>query len=292
MKNFTLQKPIGWLLIGLFTFIPFVSCSSKKSAPAKPPSGHPTPLQDDFLVRLYSVQPGNENEFVTLLHDCYMPVWNNLRADGIISSVNVFELQLRASATPETPAWRFLLLFQLDSTAEPGDLPDTEIASNCQHQSDESSFTVLRVERMSCTPNSCYRMPEPTYQDAPTGIEYLIEFIGVENSPQYLKKYRDLMSDYFGPANGILVEEGMQHAFIALETSEVLFQATGVPGWNQLHISDDWNVVDNIDWEAVYSDLFHREFSKELDDVWAELPPIRERPISYRGQLVPDLCVR
>jgi len=292
VKNYNIGEPRGWLLIGLLTLIFCISCSSQNSTPAKPPSSHPTPFQGNFFVRLYSVQPGNENEFVTILYDCYVPVWNKLLEESIISSVNVFELQLRASTTPETPAWRFLMLFQLDSMAKPGDLPDTEIASNCQHQAGKSSFTVLRVERMTCTPNSCYQIPEPSYRDAPTGIEYLIEFIGVEDSTQHLKKYRDLMSDYFGPANGILVEEGMLHAFIALETTEVLFQAAGVPAWNQLHISDDWNVFDDIDWDAVYSDLFRRKFSKDLDEVWAELPPTRERPISYLGQLIPDLCVR
>ena len=93
-------------------------------------------------------------------------------------------------------------------------------------------------------------------------------------------------------ANGLLVEKDMLHCFIALETTEVLFEATGVPGWNQLHVSDDWDVGDEVDWDAIYTDLFRREFSCELDSVWAELPPIRERPINYSGRLVPSLCVR
>jgi len=135
-------------------------------------------------------------------------------------------------------------------------------------------------------------MPELTYQDEPEGIDFLVEFIGVEDSPLLLEKYRNLMSRFFGPANGILVEQGTLHAFIALETSAVLSEVNGVPAWNQLHISDDWDVSEEVDWEAVYSELFRREFSCELDAVWDELPPVHERPINYCGRLVPSLVVR
>ena len=48
----------------------------------------------------------------------------------------------------------------------------------------------------------------------------------------------------------------------------------------------------NVDWDAVYGDLFRSEFSRQLDDVWAEIPPIRETSTEYRGRLVADLCVR
>ena len=128
-------------------------------------------------------------------------------------------------------------------------------------------------------------------QNTASGIEYLIEFIGVEDTPLSLTQYRDLMSNYFGPANGLLVKRSMLHCFIALETTEVLFQASGVPGWNQLHVSDS-KEGDGIDWNATYEDLFRREFSCELDPVWAKLPSIRERPTCYSGRLVPGLCVR
>jgi len=145
---------------------------------------------------------------------------------------------------------------------------------------------------MTCTPNSCYKIPESRYQDEPAGIDFLVEFIAVEDSPLFLEKYRDLMSRFFGPANGILVEQGTLHSFIALETSAVLSEVNGVPAWNQLHISDNWDVNEEVDWDAVYSELFRREFSRELDAVWAEMPPVHERPINYCGRLVRALVVR
>jgi hypothetical protein len=48
-------------------------------------------------------------------------------------------------------------------------------------------------------------------EDAATGIDYLVEFIGVEDIPSALAKYREIMTKYAGPANGILVERGMLH---------------------------------------------------------------------------------
>jgi hypothetical protein len=135
-------------------------------------------------------------------------------------------------------------------------------------------------------------VPQPTYEDAVDGIDYLIEFISVEDSASSLRQYRDLMSDYFGPANGILVERGLLHSFIALETTEVLSQAAAVPFWNQLHVSDGWDEDDGLDWDAIYEDLFRREFACDLDSLWSLLPPIRERPTNYSGRIIPDLCVR
>jgi hypothetical protein len=99
-------------------------------------------------------------------------------------------------------------------------------------------------------------------------------------------------SRYFGPANGLLVERGLLHCFVALEMTETGSETPEVPAWNQVHVSDHWAEGDDVDWGAVYEDLFRREFSRELDDVWAEIPSIRETSTAYRGRLVPDLCVR
>lgn len=292
MKRQCTRHSVELLLISLLALVAYTSCAVSERATEKQISTLPEAFHANFLTRLVSVQPDMDKAFIAHLRDCYMPVWYQLRSDGVVSSINVFELNQMESTIPETPPWRYLLLAELNPQATPDDLLNAEKDSGCQERSDRSLFTILRVERMSCTPNSYYAMPEPAYRDAASGIDYLIEFIGVEDSPSFLTKYRDLMSNYFGPANGFLVERGMLHCFIALETAEILFEATGVPGWNQIHVSDDWNVGDEVDWDAVYVDLFRSQFSCELDSVLAELPPIREISTNYRGRLVPDLCVR
>jgi hypothetical protein len=118
-----------------------------------------------------------------------------------------------------------------------------------------------------------------------------IGFIAVEDTSASLAKYRDLMSRYFGPANGLLVESGLLHCFMALEMTGTMSEAPGEVAWNQVHVSDHWDEGEDVDWDSLYEELFRAEFSVELDDVWAEIPPIREISTEYRGRLVPDLCL-
>lgn len=258
---------------------------------AKPTSPKPEASGRSFVARVASVQTGMEQAFLARFRECYVPLWQQLHGDGTLSSVYVFELIPTEATLPETPPWHYLLLAELGPRGAPADLLDAERTAACRESIDKSPFTVLRAERMSCTPNSCFAMPKLAYEDAAQGIEYLIEFIGVEDSPSSLERYRELMSDYFGPANGLLLERGLLHSFIALETTEVLSHAPGVPAWNQLHVSDNWDVDDELDWDSIYEDLFRQEFSCELDSIWDKLPPIRERPSEYSGRLVEDLCV-
>ncbi|MBC8422855.1 hypothetical protein H8E07_01910 [bacterium] len=129
-------------------------------------------------------------------------------------------------------------------------------------------------------------------RDADSGIAYLIEFIGVESSPPVLAKYRELVSRYFGPANGILVDRGMLHCFVALENVDILVDTRGAVPWNQIHLSDDWDEGDDIDWAATYKDLFWTEFYCELDSVGAEVPPADKTRVDYRGRLLAEICVR
>ena len=233
-----------------------------------------------------------EQQFIEYVRECNVPLWNKLRSKGVVSNVSVFELIEMESIVPEAQSWSFLLIAESGSQTFPDELFAAKPDPKCQQRPDGSLFTILREQRLSCTPNSCYGSPEPSYVDAVAGIEYLIEFIGVEDTPASLTKYHDLVATYFGPANGLLVEEGALHCFLGLETTATLFEVPGVPAWNQIHISDHWDVGVDVDWDAVYAELFHNEFSRELDDVWSELPPMQDPRTDFRGRLVPDLCVR
>jgi hypothetical protein len=245
-----------------------------------------------FVARLISLESGTDSAFVAYLSDCYLPVWEQLRTDGIVSSVSVFELGYYDSTAASTSIQDYLVLAELGPLAKPADLTDAEQASACPGCQDTPDYSVLRSAYMSCTPNSCYGMPEPTYQDAATELLYLVEMIGVEETLDYLAKYRELMSKYFGPANGAVVESGMLHCFVALENTEVLFTRKGAVPWNQIHISDDWDAGGEVDWDSVYVDLFRTKFSCDLDSVWAELPPTDGSSADCYGRLVAQLCVR
>ncbi len=251
-----------------------------------------TSTHSSFVARLFSVRPGMDDAFLSHLRECCLPEWRRLRADGVASAVSVFELFERGSVIQDSLPWRFLLLAELGPRFTCEGFRAAEESSNCLNPSDSASFNVLLAQCMSCTPFSCHGSLEPSYPDAPAGIDYLVEFIVVEESPSSLSKYRQLMKDYFGPANGLLVRDELMHCFIALETTEILSVVADAPRWNQLHMSNDWDVAGDVNWDSVYTDLFRRELGGELDSLWAELTSIREQPRELTGRLVPSLCVR
>ena len=206
--------------------------------------------------------------------------------EGVIRDVSLFELEQAEGFLKEAQTWDFLLLFQaapgtqservLGATHAPGGCPNF---TNPTHK-------VLRTEALAATPNSYFPEPHPMHRGRSTEIPYLIEFIGVEENPEALAAYRRLMETYFGPENGVLVEEGKLYNLIALETTEVLFQAPEVSPWNQLHVSGDLPEYMEWNWDSLYAELHQRLFSVDLDSTWSQMPRIIERPGNYNGRLL------
>jgi len=245
-----------------------------------------------FVARLVSLESGSGTSVIAHLDDCYLPVWRQLRADGVLTSVSVFELSYYDSSIVSTSICEYLVLAEIGQDISPADLLDAEKSSACQGSQNTPGFSVLRSAHMLCTPNSCYGMPEPGHRDGGAQLDYLVEFIAVDDAPDLLAKYRELVSEYFGPANGVLVENGMLHCFIALENTEVLLSSHEAVPWNQIHISDDWDAGGDVDWDSVYVEVFQSALSCDLDSVWAELPPTDDSRHDTRGRLIPHLCVR
>lgn len=280
------------LLTGLLAFAACTSSLADKPTKDSEVSTSSQAFESSFVARLISLEPGKSAAFIDHLQHCYLPVWNRLRIDGIITTVSVFELNHYDSTKTNTSAQEYLVLAELAPQAKPDDLMEAEKVSACPGHRDFPTLPVLRSALMSCTPNSRYGMPEPAYQDTPSGISFLVELIGVEETPPTLAKYREVMSKYGGPVNGILVERGMLHCFVALENVNILFNTPGAVPWNQIHISDDWNAGGEVDWDSVYTELFRSEFSCDQDSVWAELPPTDKTRADYHGRLISKLCVR
>ena len=123
-------------------------------------------------------------------------------------------------------------------------------------------------------------------------IEFLIEFIAVKDSAQFLEKFHDLMKVYFGPMNGVLIREGKLYNLYMLETKEVVYQANNSMIWNQIHLSGDFPEFINVDWDSLYTDLSRKVFSCELDSVWALLPPRLNTSLNCKGKLIKQLHVK
>ena len=283
---------LNLLFASLFVLAAYASNNSDRQTEGTEASPVPAVSNGSFVSRLISVGPGMEARFISHFHDCYLPVWNGLRNEGVVTNVSVFELSHYDSTIANTSAQDYLVLAELGPGAKPDDLLDAEITLACPGRRNIPDFSVLRSAYMSCTPNSCYGMPEPTYPDLATGVDFLVQLIGVADIASALAKYREIVSKYAGPANGILVERGMLHCFVALENIEILSDTPGTVPWNQIHISDDWDVGGDIDWDAVYEELFRNEFSCDQDSVWAELPPTDKTRADYHGRIIPRLCVR
>jgi hypothetical protein len=165
---------------------------------------------------------------------------------------------------------------------------DAEKLAKNSKADQNSIFQIQRTEVLYCTPNAYF----PAINTRKNDIVYLIEFIIVNDSLDYVNQYQALMRDYFGPLNGVLVNEGKLYNIFMLETAKVLFQRDNRFNWNQLHISGDFPEYVDLNWDSLYTDMFRRTFSCELDSVWALLPPIMDTSFDCTGRLVQDLYVK
>ena len=245
-----------------------------------------------FVSRVISVQPGTEPTFLNHLGDWYLPLWRELKNRRIVSEINVFEITVEDSSLFENPPWNYLILVQLVQGIDSRELLSAEESLKANLPAESPGYKIIRAEVLSCTPNSFYPVPIPKHRSRAEEVDFLIEFGAVNESAEDLKRYRDLMRTYFGPANGELVKDGIIYNFIALETVEVFHQVEGLGSWNQIHISGDLPEYKTLDWDSLYTDLFRQSLSVELDSVWALLPQTRDWPPYYSGRLIQELRVR
>jgi hypothetical protein len=244
-----------------------------------------------FISRIISVQPGTELAFFNHLRDRCLPFWRELKDRRMLSEISVFEITVEDSSLFENPPWNYLILARFVNGIDSQQLLGVEESLKANLLGESPSCTIIRTEALSCTPNSYYPVPIPKHRGRIEEVDFLIEFIAVNESAQDLKRYQDLMRAYFGPANGKLVKDGILYNFIALETIEVFQQVEGLGSWNQIHISGDFPEYKTLDWDSLYTHLFRQSLSVELDSVWALLPQTRDWPPYYSGRLIQELRV-
>ena len=244
-----------------------------------------------FISRVISVQPGAEQAFLNHLRDRWLPLWRELKDRRILSETDVFEITVEDSSLIENPPWNYLILTQLIQGADCQQLLSAEEPLRADLLRVNPSCTIIRKEALSSTPNSYYPVPIAKHRGRIEEVDFLIEFIAVNESTEDLKLYQDLMRAYFGPVNGKLVKDGILHSFVALETIEVFHEIEGLGSWNQIHISGDFPEYKTLDWDSLYTHLFRQSLSVELDSVWALLPKTRDWPPYYSGRLITELRV-
>ncbi len=82
----------------------------------------------------------------------------------------------------------------------------------------------------------CLRTTELPDRRALPSVQFIVEYIAVQNSPDALAEDRETMRTSIGPAAGQLVRDGYLHELRALETASVEYAQAGMPRWNQIHV--------------------------------------------------------
>jgi hypothetical protein len=107
-------------------------------------------------------------------------------------------------------------------------------------------FKLIRTEILRCLPNAHFPSFSPKNSNE---INYWIEFIAVKDSADYIDRYNNLMSNYFGPLNGELVKKDVLYNIFMMETKGIVYQINNNLTWNQIHISGDFPEYKNINWD-------------------------------------------
>ena len=242
-----------------------------------------------FVSHVIYAPEVTERKFISHLQNQYLPIWRKLKDENILYELSVFKLTKIDSTTADRHLCNYLILAQLCSGVKARDFLKVENLTTNPVANDSSLFQILRTEELNCVPNAYF----PALSSESTAeIDFLVEFIAVKDSAQFLKEYHDLMNVYFGPINGVLVKEGKLYNIYMMETMEVVFQMDDRLTWNQIHLSGDFPEYKDLDWDSLYTDSFIWIFSCELDSVWALMPPTLNTSFDCEGRLIKRLHVK
>jgi|GEM_PF-3541676 len=244
--------------------------------------------QHMFVSHLLDVPEMKEKEFISHFQNTYLPIWRKLNDENILDKLRVFKLEKIDSTTANELQCRFLILGQLVPAANVHDYLQLENVISNHDTNDRLPYRLIRTDVLHCLPNAYL----PALDSQGTGeIAFYIEFIAVKDSADFIEAYNNLMNRYFGPLNGVLVEEGKLHSIFMLETTDVVYQKDNRCTWNQIHLSGDFPDYKNINWDSLYTDTFRRTFLCELDSVWALLPPKLQTSFDCEGQQIKELHI-
>lgn len=198
-----------------------------------------------YVARVLAVSAAGRDAFVACLRQNELPVWQQMKRNGLLADQSVFETVSVRLGAPDAPAWNFLLLSHLAPSVTPEAFFKAEenregkrpTGTRCE---DAPKTETLRVEVLRSTPNSYYPRPATGTRltGAPTefAVPFIVEYIAVRDTPEALNEYQETMRTTNGPALAQLIRDEMLLNFIALETVSVRYAQPGVPKWNHIHL--------------------------------------------------------
>jgi hypothetical protein len=197
-----------------------------------------------YVARSVWVAPQARESYLACLQNKAVPVWRDLRKQGMLTGESVYETTQVRGSEKGAPEWTFLLLSHVASSATPQSYLAAEDdrlgpSPNSSRCADVANASALRLEVLRTTPNSYYpRVSEEDDREAlKEHVSYDIEYIAVQDRRAALDQYRDNMRTYLGPAIGLMIDRKALFSFVGLETVSVLYARPGMPNWNQIHLS-------------------------------------------------------
>jgi hypothetical protein len=175
-----------------------------------------------------------------------LPIWRQLKKEGFLSTLSVFETSVVRSAESGVPEWNFLVLSHIvPSTTKEAFLVAQDkrfgMSAHSSRCAEAPSAETQRIEMLRSTANAHY--PRETAEENRIALEenlrYSIEYITVHDTPAELNElnhYREIMRTNLGPAMGRRIQERLFFSGIALETVSVLYAQPSMSKWNQIHV--------------------------------------------------------
>ncbi|HET7697530.1 MAG TPA: hypothetical protein VFK57_17570 [Vicinamibacterales bacterium] len=255
-----------------------------------------------YVARTLSVSAAGRDAFVACLRQKKLPVWQQMKRNGLLADHSVFETVSVRLAAPDVPAWNFLLLSHLEPSATPETFFKAEenregerpIGTRCE---DAPGIETRRVEVLRSTPNSYYPRPAPGTRLPGAATEFtvpfIVEYIAVRDTPEALNEYRETMRTNNGPALAQLIRDDMLLNFIALETVSVRYAQPGMPEWNQMHLRGYFPDKGPVPPDAMDAALRRiNPKSGGAAGIFGRLAAIRTKPREDVARQLPELAVR
>jgi hypothetical protein len=217
-----------------------------------------------------------------------------LRGKGSLKTVSVFETTAVLSSEPGVPAWNFVIATQIPQNANADSFVETiQKRKGCEAA---PGVEVRRMEILRTAPNSNYARAtaENDVKARESRVEYIVEYIAVKDTPEALNRYREMMRLNSGPAIGLLIRDGSQFNFLAMESVKVDYLQAGMPGWNQIHLNGSFP-ANGSEAGGRGMDAALRQINPAnggLKGVFGPLASYRTRPRIDRARQLFELAVR
>jgi|GEM_PF-3760791 len=237
-----------------------------------------------YVVKCLQVPAFHKGVFRAFVAEHWRPIWRDLKREGLLGSLRIFELVRVDQEAAPCPAWNYVLLARLENgvegraylSAEAERMAGREAAVPGLGRAFDSIAELKRVEVMASTPASLMAWPTPESRRREAEVFTWIVYVDV--AEPHLAEYREIMRDKLGPPLVRAAREGIFYDFIALETTSVEEAQEGMVGWNQIHLHGSFADLSPQKIHEGYLAAMRDHLPRGPEEVYARLDQIRTMP--------------